>query len=175
MVYVFILALFLWLILWPLAPGKWNYFNVLTFIALTSPPAILYALPVRHGFDLATAQTIRLWMLAIVAGWRVALLAFYLMRGAGFSGLRTSVATLFPLICIVFALTALNLEKVVFEFMGGMVAQEKRSVNDSAYAVLFLLTMLSELLLIPVGLAYLGGSLISISEKIRARKRGAKT
>ena len=87
-VYIFVLALFLWLLLWPLNPSHWSLLNVLTFISLTAPPALLYAIPVRHGLPLQTAQVVRLWLLAIVAGWRVALLGFYMRRGAGFSGLR---------------------------------------------------------------------------------------
>src|ERR1700744_3775016 len=48
-IYVFVLASFLWLVLWPLAPKSWSLLNVLAFISLTSLPAILYAIPVRHG------------------------------------------------------------------------------------------------------------------------------
>jgi hypothetical protein len=66
--YVFILAGFLWLVLWPLIPPNWSFLNALAFVSLTAPPAILYAIPVRHGLPLHTAQTVRLWLLAIVAG-----------------------------------------------------------------------------------------------------------
>jgi hypothetical protein len=46
-VYVFVLSGFLFLILWPMKPERWSYFHLLTFIALTSPPAILYAVPIE--------------------------------------------------------------------------------------------------------------------------------
>jgi hypothetical protein len=151
--YVFILALFLWLVLWPMTPEYWSYVNLLTFISLTSLPGILYAIPVRHGLDLEFAQTVRLWLLAIVSFWRVALLAFYLGRAAGFTGFPRTIATVFPLGLIVFALTALNLEKVVFSFMGGL-QPEDRSVNDSAYGVLMLISALSLYLIIPLFLCY---------------------
>src|SRR5262245_17118298 len=85
-IYAFMLALFLWLILWPLCPLQWSYVNVLTFVSLTAPPGILYAIPVRHGLDLQSAQAVRLSFLAIVAGWRVLLLGFYVGRGAGLEG-----------------------------------------------------------------------------------------
>src|ERR1035438_6104090 len=62
--YVFVLAFFLWLVLWPLTPPHWSLLNVLIFVTLASPPAILYAIPVRHGLALQTAQTFRLWFLA---------------------------------------------------------------------------------------------------------------
>ena len=152
-VYVFILSFFLWLVLWPLAPGSWSLINVLAFVSLTSPPAILYALPVRHGLELHWAQTVRLWMLAVVAGWRVALLIFYLQR-SGFSGGRIIVASLFPLILIVFTLTVLNLEKVVFNIMDG-IHKEDATVNDSAYVVLFFISAGSVLLFLPLLASYL--------------------
>jgi hypothetical protein len=153
--YVFALAFLLWLILWPLGPKHWSYFNILTFVSLTSPPGILYAIPVRHGLNIHVAQSVRLWFLAIVAGWRVLLMGYYLGRGAGFSGFTRFVATMFPLGLIVFTLTALNLEKVVFNFMGG-VEEQDRSVNDGAYGVLFLITMLSSYLFIPLFLCHAG-------------------
>ena len=56
--YVFALALLLWLILWPLAPTRWSYVRVLTFVTLVAPPAILYALPVERFASLATARSI---------------------------------------------------------------------------------------------------------------------
>ena len=152
--YVFILAGFLWLVLWPLKPAHWSLLNVLIFVSLTAPPAILYALPVRHGLALPTAQAVRLWLLAIVAGWRVALLVFYLRRGAGLTGGRWLVAALFPLLLIVFVLTALNLERVVFDFMGG-IHDSDRTVNDGAYGVLVLISMISALLFLPLLAAYL--------------------
>jgi len=158
-IYVFLLSFFLWLILWPLAPRQWSFTNVLAFISLTSPPAILYAIPVRHSLELHAAQTIRLWMLAIVAGWRVALLIFYLQR-TGFSSPRIVLAALFPLTLIVFTLTALNLEKVVFDFMGG-IRKEDGSVNDAAYGVLIMISMLSMMLFLPLLATYLITSVCS--------------
>ena len=152
--YVFVLAGFLWLVLWPLLPAHWSLLNVLIFVSLTAPPAFLYAIPVRHGLALPTAQAVRLWLLAIVAGWRVALLVFYLRRGAGLTGGRWLVAALFPLLLIVFVLTALNLERVVFDFMGGIRATD-RTVNDGAYGVLVLISMVSMLAFLPLLAAYL--------------------
>src|SRR5215471_13302655 len=64
-IYVFVLALFLWLILRPMGLKKIGYFHILTFVSFTSPPAVLYAIPLRHGVDLETAQTIRMALLAV--------------------------------------------------------------------------------------------------------------
>ena len=166
--YVFVLAFFLWLVLWPLLPGHWSFLNVLIFVALTAPPAILYAIPVRHGLVLQTAQTVRLWLLAIVAGWRVALLFFYLRRGAGMTGYRWILAALFPLLLIVFVLTALNLERVVFDIMGGIRTADK-TVNDAAYGVLVLITMIALLVFLPLFASYLFLSVNSVIAKYGRR------
>ena len=168
--YVFVLAFFLWLVLWPLLPESWSLLNVLIFVSLTAPPAILYAIPVRHGLALPTAQFVRLWLLAIVAGWRVALLFFYLRRGAGLAGARWSLAALFPLLLIVFVLTSLNLERVVFDFMGGIHAADK-TVNDSAYGVLVLICMISMLAFLPLLATYLILSVNSILDKYGQRSK----
>jgi len=168
--YVFVLAFFLWLVLWPLTPVNWSLLNVLIFVTLTSPPAILYAIPVRHGLALQTAQTVRLWLLAVVTGWRVALLFFYLRRGAGLAGFRCLLATLFPLLLIVFILTALNLERVVFDFMGGIRTSD-RTVNDAAYGVLVLITMISMIAFLPLLACYLVLSVNSVIAKY-GRQRG---
>ena len=81
--YIFVLALFLWLMVWPLRPRHLSYFRVLTFISLVSPPAILYAIPIEHFYSVDTANTINLLFLGVVAAWRVALLVFFLRRLGG--------------------------------------------------------------------------------------------
>jgi len=152
LVYVFLLSLFLWLIIWPLRPKYWSYFPVLTFVTLVSPPAILYALPVQMFYPLDTANSINAWFLAIVAAWRVALLFFFLRRMGVLGWFAITTATLLPLSFIVVVLTVLNLERVVFNLMGGIVS---RSPNDSAYDVLLVLSWLSILLFIPLVICYL--------------------
>jgi hypothetical protein len=171
-VYVFVLAVFLWLVLWPLRPAKWSFVNLLTFISLTSIPGILYAIPVRHGMAIETGQVVRLWLLAVVAGWRVLLLAFYLGRGAGLHGFRRVLAALFPLLIIVVTLSALNLDRVVFNFMGGVPATD-RTVNDTAYEVLMLITLLSMYAFIPLTVIYL--MLIVRGVKARSKARAEAT
>lgn len=150
-VYVFALALILWLIVWPLRPANWSYTNVCAFVALVSPPAILYAIPVERFYSLETAAGINVWFLAIVATWRVGLLAFYLRRHAALGWPAVCVAGLLPLTVIVVALTFLNLERAVFNLMGGL---RGATANDEAYAVLVLLTLLSFVLIIPLLLVY---------------------
>lgn len=142
--YVFSLSLVLWLLLWPLRPRRWSYRNVLVFLTLTSPPALLYAIPVERFMSLPAAQSINAWFLAVVAIWRVALLVVFLRRIGGLSGAAIAVASLLPLVVIVVALTALNLEHVVFNIMAG-IAPEQRSPNDLSYTVVMTIALFSML------------------------------
>ncbi len=138
--YVFVLAGFLWLIALPLKPRNWSYRNVLLFVMLTSLPALLYAIPVERFMSLANAQAVNVWFLATVAIWRVGLLLKFLHKAAGFGQGAVVVVGFLPLVLIVAALTALNLERAVFDIMGGLGTS---TPNDSAYAVLIVITVLS--------------------------------
>ena len=140
--YVFCLAALLWLLGLPLKPRNWRYRSVLLFVALTSPLAWLYAIPVERFLSMRSAQLANFYFLAVVAAWRVALLAWYLHRACNLRRLATTVLTLLPLVLIVVALTRLNLEHVVFNLMGGL-APEQRSGNDMAYFVVLGLAFLS--------------------------------
>jgi hypothetical protein len=151
--YIFLLALLLWLVIWPLKPQGWSYRHVLTFVSLTSPPAILYAIPVERFAGLETARTLNVWFLAVVAAWRVALLFFYLSRYARLTAFSIAVAALLPITLIVVTLTVLNLERAVFDVMGGL--RDGGTANDSAYGVLVALTFFSMLLFIPLLICYI--------------------
>jgi hypothetical protein len=169
-IYVFLLSLMLWLIIWPLRPQAWSYFSVLTFVSLTSPPAALYAIPVERFYNLDTARSLNVWFLAIVAIWRVALLIFFLRRYSQLGASQITVAALLPLTLIVTTLTELNLERAVFNIMGGL--RTAGTANDRAYAVLFALSLLSFILLVPLLLCYLRFVVNEIA-KGRAAKKGA--
>lgn len=140
--YVFSLALVLWVLLLPLRPRNWSYRNVLLFVTLTALPALLYAIPVEKFMSMRSAQAANAWFLAVVASWRVALLVVFLRRVAGLGGMTIVVAALVPLVIIVIALTALNLEHVIFNIMAGIREQDV-SGNDSAYMVVLTLSMFS--------------------------------
>jgi len=140
--YVLVLAVLLWLIVWPLKPPRWSFRQVVLFLVMCSPPALLYAVPVERFMSLHNAQSTNAWFLGIVATWRVALLFVWLRRGAGLSWFVTTVAGLLPIALIIVALFALNLEHVVFDLMAGN-AVEQQSANDWAYGIVFLLTLLA--------------------------------
>jgi len=152
--YVFVLALIIWVLLAPLRPKHWSYRNVLLFITLTAPPALLYAIPVEKFMSTDSAVSANIWLLAIVAAWRVALYAAFLRRTAQLPIGAVVVATLLPLAIIVVTLSALNLEHVVFNLMGG-IRQDAQSGNDGAYIVVVTLSVISILLAPLLAIAYI--------------------
>jgi hypothetical protein len=143
--YVFCLALVLWLIVWPLKAERWSYRNLLLFVTLTSPPALLYAVPVEQFMTLGRAQQVNAVFLLIVAAWRVALLFWFLRVFAGLSTGAMVVAALLPLVLITGALTVFNLEHVIFKIMAGNDPSEP-SGNDGAFLVVALLALLAQIL-----------------------------
>lgn len=152
--YVVVLAAILWLLLMPLRPARWSYRNVLVFVCLTAPPALLYAIPVERFLSLDAAQATNAWFLGIVAIWRVALLAWFLARVAALRWHVIVVATLLPITLIVVVLAMLNLEHVVFNIMAG-ISEEQRSPNDLAYLVVVVIAFWSVLLAPVLFIAYL--------------------
>lgn len=159
--YVFVLAAFLYLILLPYRVAGLTYRLLLTFITLTSFPAVLYAIPVERFTDMATAASINVWFLAVVASWRLALLYMFVRRFTGLHHVFTAALTLLPMALIVSALAVLNVEHAVFEIMGGI---GHGTAHDSAYFVVLALSLISWTLL-PVLLAiYLVGM-------VRSRRR----
>lgn len=152
--YVIALGLLLWLMVAPLRPPRWSLPQVLVFVCFCSPPALLYAIPVERFLSLAQAQSVNLGFLAVVACWRMALLCVFLRRGAGLPWGDTLIALLLPVALIVVALSALNLEHVVFRLMAG-VAPEERSPADLSYLMVLLLSWLS-IMAAPVLLLWYG-------------------
>jgi hypothetical protein len=156
--YVFVLALILALVFLPLRPRNLSYLNVLTFVCLTSAPAILYAIPVERFLSLPAAQTANLWFLAIVAVWRVCLLFWFAHEVLRLPWLIVTIASLLPLAAIVIALSMLNLEHVVFNMMAG-IRPEDASPNDFAYQVVFFLG-LSSAVFAPALIGLYGGAVL---------------
>lgn len=167
--YVFGLSLVLFLVAWPLCPPDWSYRRVLTFVTLTSPPAVLYVIPVERFVDMSTASSMNAWFLLLVAVWRVALLFFFLGRFARFNYTRIFFVALLPLIVIINALAALNLEHATFQVMSGI---REESPSNGAYAMVAFLSMLSMLALVPCVLAY--ASLVFVDQSRRIRRSRSK-
>jgi hypothetical protein len=149
--YVFALSLLIYLVLAPLRVKGLSYRHILTFVSLTSPTGFIYAIPVERFMASGAAMETRFLFLALVATWRVALWIFYLKRYYRLPAMRTGVVSLLPLCGIVTALTILNLDKVVFNIMGG----GQPSSDDGAYGFLLLVTFLSMWAFLPLLIAYI--------------------
>ncbi|HEY0081911.1 MAG TPA: hypothetical protein VGB61_03920 [Pyrinomonadaceae bacterium] len=154
LIYIFILALLLWIVVLPLKPHAWTYRHVLTFVALTAPPALLYAIPVERMCRPEVARMWNGWFLAVVAAWRVLLLGYYLNAHARLRPFAIFVCTLLPVTAIVVTLSVLNLDRAAFQTMGGF--RGEPTGQESAYIILTLLTVLSLLLFIPLFICYIG-------------------
>lgn len=163
--YVLFLASLLWLLIAPLRPARWSWKQVLVFVTLCSPPALLYAIPVERFMSMPAAQATNAWFLAAIASWRVALLVVFLRRVAGLSAVETWVGTMLPLTLIVFTLSALNLEHVVFSIMAG-IAPEDHSSADLSYSIVFALAVLS-IIAAPVMVLWYGCLIYMARWKIR--------
>jgi len=163
-IYIFILAGFIWLMLKPFFIDNWNYFTVLTFISLTSFPAVFYAIPVERFFTIQAANIMNVWFLAIVASWRFGLLYYFLKHFTRLGAGNILTVTLMPICLIISVLTMLNLHRVVFNVMSGI---RNSSPHDSSYLVLMLLTgisaIMTPLLLIAYG--------VGIYERYKIRKK----
>jgi hypothetical protein len=153
-IYICALALFIWLIVLPFKIPQWTYFNVLTFISLTSFPAIFYAIPVEKFYSIETANRINIWFLAIVATWRLCMLYYFIRHLTGLSIANILTVTLMPICLIITTLTALNLHRVVFDIMGG---RREQTPHDGAYSVLIVLSVISRILVLPLLIAYVFG------------------
>ena len=153
-IYIFALAAFIWLILLPFKIEKWRYKIVLTYISLTSFPAIFYAIPVERFLSLQIANHLNFWFLAIVAGWRLGLLYSFLKNFTGLSAGNILTVTLMPICLIITTLTILNLERAVFDIMGGV---RDKTASDASYAFLLFLTFISTISTLPLLIAYVVG------------------
>jgi hypothetical protein len=153
-IYIFILALLIYITVLPYKLAGWSYFKVLTFISLTSFPAILYAIPVEKFMPMNIAASMNAWFLGIVALWRLALLFRLLYKYDNLEIWHVSVIALFPMCFLITTLTALNLEKVVFNIMGGL---RETTGRENAYTVLMMLSYISLICFLPLLLAYIIG------------------
>jgi len=118
-VYTLFMAALLWALIWPLHPENWSYLNVLTFVGMTAPPAIFYAIPVERFATPYVASQVNYLFLLVVASWRVALLWFYLRRAARLVPMVAFFALSLPLSIILVLLGYFQLFQIVFEGMAG--------------------------------------------------------
>ena len=143
-IYVFVLAPILAFFAVVIGARNAEFPQTLLFVVMTSPPALLYAIPVERFLSPDAAIGANLWFLLVVALWRVALFARFLRCVGRLRWIWVIVTTLAPLCLIVNLLALLNLEQAVFEIMAG-IAREP-TARDASYAVVIGLMLISWLL-----------------------------
>lgn len=139
--YIFVLALVLFVMAWPISYEKRNYWHVLTAISMTAGPGLVYGIPVEMFMSVEGAQGANLIFLLIVAAWRVALASHYLFRGCQ-NGIREVLAILLlPISLIVIALVSTGRAGYVMQFMGGLRRDQSapNATVDEAIATLYCL------------------------------------
>jgi hypothetical protein len=142
-VYVFVLSLILFASARPVTRFDVSYRQVLTYVTLTAPPALLYAIPIERWTDIPTARGVNVWFLSVVATWRVALYIAFLVRALGLKPWMAVCTSLLPITLVIALLAFLNVERAVFDVMGGL--RGEGTPHDGAYMVLVTLTSLSVL------------------------------
>lgn len=174
LVYPFLLGALLWLFILPLRPQQWSYIRLVTFISLTAPPAILYAIPVERLATMDVARSFNAWFLAIVALWRLALLLMFVLKTTKLGVISALIGSYAPILGVVSVLSVLNLQRVVLNFMGGFQGQE--GPHDAAFGVLVSLTFFMVAVAPAAVLIFLVMVIIAWVRWYRAKKRdGAGT
>lgn len=120
LIYAPCLAGLLWAVARPIASRPPNYFQTLTFVAMTAPPAIVYAIPFQLWTATERAVELNAWALAFVAAYRVAMLVVFYRRATELSWLATGVLTVVPLNLIAVVLALLRVPAVVARSMAGI-------------------------------------------------------
>ncbi len=164
-IYIFIMAALLYLVILPFRVKNWSYIKVLTFVSLTSFPAIIYAIPVEKWTNMESAIALNKNFLLVVALWRVLMLFRFFKVSTRLADTEVITAMLLPICGIIVTLTLLNLEKAVFEIMGGF---RDTTPNDGAYAVLNVLTFFS-MLLSPILLCFYLWAIYHYNKNISSR------
>jgi hypothetical protein len=162
LVYTLFMSAFLWALIMPMDPENWTYLNVVTFMGMTAPPALLYAIPVERLVEPALASQFNYIFLLVVSLWRVGLLWCFLRRAARLKFVSTLFALAFPLVLI---LTFLTLRQWQHNVMGGMSGNRgelHRGTPDIAYLIISKIGFYS-VLLCPV--TFLGYAICSAEAK----------
>ena len=130
LVYTVFMSAFLWAVVMAMQPENWTYFHVLTFVGMTAPPGLLYAIPVEKLLQADSAHAVNQWFLLVVALWRVVLLWFYLRRAGRLARVPAFLALAFPLSAVMAFLTLQQLQASVMSEMSGNRRHEEQVRPD---------------------------------------------
>lgn len=126
--YVFGMAAILWVTFAPFVAEKLGARHFVAFVASTSLPGLVYAVPIEQWTDLDTAATYNVFALLFVSVYRVSLLLWFCRRVNKLNWTESVVVTFLPISVIAFALTALGHAASVMDIMGGL--RDRMSKSD---------------------------------------------
>lgn len=125
--YVFALSALLWVVSWPLLQVKVGYHHVAAFVASTSLPAVVYALPIERWTDMSTASSYNVGALLFVSLYRVSLLGWFYVKILKLTVGDAVIITGLPITAISFALTMMGHGASIMDIMGGLRDQMSKS------------------------------------------------
>ncbi len=161
--YIFFMGMVIFLFAWPISGTRRNYWQVLTVVAMTAPPGLVYGIPVEMFLPLDVAQGVNLWFLAIVATWRVALAFHFLIRGADNGFGQAFAILLTPIALLVLGLVTTGRAGYVMDIMGGL-RKKAPTAQDQVDEVIALAYCLAWPLLVVGAIVYLGALVRGRSE-----------
>lgn len=126
--YVFGMAAILWVTFAPLVSERLGTHHFVAFVASTSLPGLVYAVPVERWTDMDTAATYNVFALLFVSVYRVSLLVWFCRRISKLNWIESMVTTFLPISVIAFVLTALGHAASVMDIMGGL--RDRMSKSD---------------------------------------------
>ena len=126
--YVFGMAAILWATFAPLVSERLGAHHFVAFVASTSLPGLVYAVPIERWTDMDTAATYNVFALLFVSVYRVSLLIWFCLRINKLNWTESMVVTFLPISVIAFSLTALGHAASVMDIMGGL--RDRMSKSD---------------------------------------------
>lgn len=126
--YVFGMAAILWVTFAPLVSERLGAHHFVAFVASTSLPGLVYAVPIERWTDMNSASTYNVIALLFVSVYRVSLLMWFCHRVNKLNGAESIVVTFLPISVIAFALTALGHGASIMDIMGGL--RDRMSKSD---------------------------------------------
>ncbi len=127
-IYVFAMSLLLWILANPISKEKLPYWSFAAFVASTSLPGLVYAVPMEQWTDLSTASTYNVWALTFVSVYRVSLLFWFYLRVLKLNAGEALVVTGLPISAISIVLVSLGHGARVLDIMGGL--RDRMSKTD---------------------------------------------
>lgn len=133
--YIVALSTALYVMLWFVSNRKTRYLDMLVVVGMTSPPALVYAIPVERWFTPEVSAGLHAAALAFVSIYRVSLLIFYLVRSRRYDISGAVFGFLLLLSCILLWLFLSGKTGITFTGMGGIERADPEIAEDVANAI----------------------------------------